>query len=444
MSELNQTFHDADLDPALVAALDAQQLTVRRVDDGDRAATDPWLDAVARGFLDEERSDTHREAFFDRTAYRRKLGVHDAQGAQPEIPVATFASWGAELTVPGGTVPACAISSVTVAPTHRRRGLLRHLMVGELRTAAAAGFPMAMLTASEASIYGRFGFGPAAAAARWSLDVRRAGWRVAEPHAADAPGRIDFVSREQGRALAEALHDRVRLTSPGEIDMPGGHWDRFFGTRPDAEKAGELRVAQYRSAAGDVDGLVGYRLSHNHDDFSDNTLDVSFLLAATDVAYAALWRFLLSMDLMGTIKASELSVDEPLWWMIADQRAATIEVGDHQYLRILDVPRALASRRYDVADSVVLQIDDPLGLADGRFVLTTAAGGSAEVTASDQAAGTGDAPTARLGVAELSAILLGGVSPATLAAAGRIAADDPARLTRLFATTRAPRLSFWY
>lgn len=441
MSELNQTFHDADLDPALVAALDAQHLSVRRVDDADRSATDPWLEAVARGFLDEERNDTHREAFFERTAYRRKLGVYDPQGPQPEVPVATFASWGAELTLPGGVVPSCAISSVTVAPTHRRRGLLRHLMVGELRAAAAAGFPVAMLTASEASIYGRFGFGPAAAAAAWTIDVRRAGWRVAEPSAADAPGRIDFVSREQGRALAEDLHHRVRLTSPGEIDMPGGHWDRFLGTRPDAEKAGELRVAQYRAAGGEVDGLVGYRISHNHDDFSGNTLTVAFLLAATEAAYAALWRFLLSMDLMGTIKASELSVDEPLWWMIADQRAATIEVGDHQYLRILDVVGALTARRYDVADAVLLEVDDPLGFAGGRFLLTTDADGSAEVHAVEGAA---DAPTARLGVAELSAILLGGVSPATLAAAGRIAADDPARLTRLFATTRAPRLSFWY
>ncbi|RZI95747.1 MAG: GNAT family N-acetyltransferase [Microbacterium sp.] len=444
MNDLNQTFLDADVDGSLVAALASQQLEVHRVDSADRTATDPWLDAVARGFLDEERSDTHREAFFDRTAYRRKLGVYDPRGPQPEVPVATFASWGAELTLPGGAVPSCAISSVTVAPTHRRRGLLRHLMVGELQAAVDAGFPLAMLTASEASIYGRFGFGPAAAAAEWSIDVRRAGWRVAEPHDAEAPGRIDFVSREQGRARAEDLHDRVRVTSPGEIDMPGGHWDRAFGTRPDAEKAGELRVAQYRSADGEVDGLVGYRISHNHDDFSDNTLRVAFLLSATDAAYAALWRFLLSMDLIGTITASELSVDEPLWWMIADQRAVTMKVGDHQYLRILDVAGTLEARRYDVVDTVVLDVDDPLGFASGRFRLATAADGSAQVSPVADDADTGEAPVTRLGVAELSAILLGGVSPATLDAAGRLQADDPDRLTRLFATTRTPRLSFWY
>lgn len=435
MSDINSTFYDSDLDAELVAVLRTQGLEVRKADSGDRAQTDPWLDAVARGFLDSERNDTHRQGFFERTAYRRKLGVYDAAGAQPEIPIATFATWGAELTLPGGVVPSCAISSVTVAPTHRRRGLLRSLMVGELRAAAAAGFPVAMLTASEAGIYGRFGFGPAAAAAKWRIDLRRAGWRVSEP-----VGRVDFISREEGRALAPDLHERVRFASPGEIDMPGGHWDRTFGTRPDAQKAEELRVAQYRSPEGAVDGLVVYRVTDT-ESFGGATVRVVMLLAATDAAYAALWRFLLSMDLVATVEASELSVDEPLWWMIADQRAAKITVGDHQYLRILDVPAALSARRYDLADTVVLEIEDDLGFAGGRFVLTTRADGTAEVAATDAAA---DAPVARMTVVELSTILLGGVSPAILAKAGRLQADDPARLTRLFATPVAPRLSFWY
>ena len=435
-ADLRARFFDAPLDPAMIAEVEAQQLSVRTVDGGERAQTDRWLDAVARGFLDGERNDVQRQAFFERTAYRRKFGIFDADGVQSDVPIATFATWGAELTVPGGVVPACAVSSVTVAPTHRRRGLLRSMMLGELRTAAQTGYSLAMLTASEAGIYGRFGFGPAAAAAEWSIDVRRAGWRVAEP-----AGRVDFISREQAREVAPGLHDRIRLGSPGEIDMPGGHWDRFFGTRPDAEKAEELRVAQHRSDDGAVDGLVAYRVRGDDDDFARASVEVSLLLAVTDDAYAALWRFLLSMDLIGTVKASELSVDEPLWWMIADQRAVSITVRDHQYLRVLDVAAALEARRYDTADTVVLEIDDPWGIAAGRFVLTASEDGSARVTTAD---GPVDAPTARMGVAELSALLLGGVSPTTLARAGRIRADEPARLTRLFAAPGAPRLSFWY
>ena len=429
--------HDASLDRTMTDELAARDLVVRRVDDAQRAETDPWLEAVSRGFLDGERNDTQREAFFAGSAYRRKLGVFDESAPQPEVPVATFASWAAELTVPGGVLPACAISSVTVAPTHRRRGILRAVMTGELRTAVERGLPVAILTVSESTIYGRFGFAPAALAAQWSIDARRARWV-----GPDAPGRIDFVARTEGRALAAALHERVRGQTPGEIDMPGGHWDRFFGTRPDVEKAEQLRVVQYRSAAGDVDGVAVYRVTENESDFAASTADVHLLVAATDEAYAGLWRFLLTLDLIATVRASELSVDEPLWWMIADQRAATVTVRDHHYTRILDVPAALSARTYDVADTVVLEVADPLGIAAGTFVLTTDAEGAGAVDIVDEPP-VGVA-VVRIGVAELSALLLGGVSAVTLARAGRLVADDPARLALLFASTVPPRLSFWY
>ncbi|WP_228495917.1 GNAT family N-acetyltransferase [Microbacterium sp. VKM Ac-2870] len=429
--------HDASLDRTMIDELAARDLVVRRIDDAVRADVDPWLEAVSRGFLDGERNETQREAFFAGSAYRRKIGVFDETAPLAEIPAATFASWATELTLPGGEVPACAISSVTVAPTHRRRGILRSVMAGELRTAIQRGLPVAILTVSESTIYGRFGFAPAAVAAQWSIDARRARWI-----GPDAPGRIDFISRAQGRELAVALHERARRQTPGEIALPGGHDERFFGTRADSEKPEQLRVIQYRSPAGDVEGVAVYRVTENEDDFTASTVDVGFFVAVTDEAYAALWRFLLSMDLIGTVRASELSVDEPLWWMIADQRAATITLRDHHYARVLDVPAALSARRYDVADTVVLDVTDPLGIAAGTFVLTTDAEGLASVDiVDDPPLGV---PATRLGVAELSALLLGGVSPVTLARAGRLASDDAARLARLFASTVPPQLSFWY
>lgn len=443
MTDLTDTFHHAPVGDALKEALAVQGLTVRRVDDSSRAESDAWSNAVARGFLDPERNEAQQQAFFDRAAYQRKIGVYDEAGPQPLLPVATFASWGAHVTLPGGadapspTVPACAISAVTVAPTHRRRGLLRGVMSSELRTAAAVGFPVAALTVSESSIYGRFGFAPAALAAQWTLDVRRAGWVGPQ-----APGRIDFLTREQGRARVEQLHDRVRAGMPGEIEMPRGHWDRVFGTRPDVDKPGGSRVVQYRSPAGEVDGLAVYSVAENADDYAASRLDLGILLAATPEAYAGLWRFLLSMDLIATIRAGELAVDEPLWWMIADQRAARIEVRDHHYLRILDVPATLSARRYDVADSIVVEVRDALGIAEGTFVLTTDVDGSGLVEAVDDP--PLGLPSVRLGVAELSALLLGGVSAVTLARAGRIEADDAQRVARLFGTASAPRLSFWY
>ncbi|MCK6081139.1 GNAT family N-acetyltransferase [Microbacterium sp. EYE_5] len=436
MSSLADSFHSAPLDDDLRSGLESQGLQVSRVGDDDRAAADRWLDAMSRGFLDGERNDSQRAESFARSRYRRKVGVYDPQSVQPDEPVATFASWGADLTLPGGaTVPMCAVSSVTVAPTHRRRGILSRVMRGELRTAVAQGFPIAGLTVSESGIYGRFGFAPAAAAATWEIATRRARWIGPE-----APGRLDYVTREQGRDAAARLHERTRLASPGEIDMPGGHWDRFFGTRPDAEKAEKLRAVQYRSPDGEVDGVALYSVSENEDDWAASTANVVLLLAATDAAYAGLWRFLLSLDLIGTVRASELSVDEPLWWMIADQRAARIRIQDHQYLRILDVPATLQARTYDVDDVIALEVSDPLEIAAGTFVLSAGEEPGVDVV-DDPPLGV---PLVRLGVAELSAILLGGVSPVTLARAGRIETDDSHRVARVFSSTTTPRLSFWY
>jgi predicted acetyltransferase len=394
MSDDQQPFHDAPLDAAMSEALANQGLRIEQIDNATRVQNDPWLSAVARGFLEDEPVEVRREAFVGHTAHRRKLGVYDATCPQPEIPVATFASWPTELTVPGCTV-------------------------------------------SASTIYGRFGFGAAAAAANWEIRTRRAGWIGPE-----APGRVDFVSRDQAREVAEALHERVRVTSPGEIALPGGHLNRFFGTSPDAEKAERLRTIQYRSPAGEVDGLAVYRVVENPDDFSESTLELSWLLAATDDAYAGLWRFLLEMDLIALLRASELGLDEPLWWMIADQRAAKITVTDHQYVRILDVPAALTSRRFGAADTIALEVDDSLGIAGGTFIATTDAEGRATVEAVDAPPAGG--PLLRLGVRELSSLFLGGVSVSTLARAGRVEADDPTRIARVFQTVESPRLSFWY
>jgi predicted acetyltransferase len=335
-------------------------------------------------------------------------------------------------------VPSCAISAVTVAPTHRRRGIARAMLEGELRAAAGAGIPVAMLTVSESPLYGRYGFAPAASSASWRIETRRAAWIGPRP-----AGRVDFIARETLRALAPDLHERVRSSRAGEIDVPGSHWDGFAGTKPTAERAGDKRAIQYTDAAGEVRGLALYTVRENHDDFTKATVQVVYLLADGDDAYAALWRFLLELDLVAEVRADELAADEPLLWMIADQRAATVTLRDHQYVRILDVAAALEMRRYGTSGVLALEVDDALGHAEGRFLLEVDDHGAGRVRAWE-----GDAPAGAvelsLGIAELSAVYLGGVSIATLAAAGRVRTSDAASASRVLSWHTAPRLSIWY
>lgn len=424
--------------PLDVAATERIAAVGLRWDLVDGEARDNWLQAVARGFLDPERDEKQRETARRLMAYRRMVGVFDDRGPMPHLPIATFATWDSELSVPGGrTIPSCAVSGVTVSPTHRRRGLARTMMEGELRVAASLGYPVAMLTATEAVLYGRYGFASAANVTSWKIRTRQAGWIGPVPE-----GRIDFISREQWRELGPQLHERARQHMPGEAIIPPSHWDTFAGTREDAKDAGAIRVVQYRDRDGAPQGALAYRVTENETDYANSSVAISMLIAVTDDAYAALWRWVLSLDLIGTVTASERSMDEPLRYMLADPRAAEVTVMDHQYVRILDVTAALSARTYGRAGSLVLDVDDPLDIDSGRFLLMADADGAATV------ARITDVPdgvaTVALGTTELSALCLGGVSARTLRSAGRIVTDAAELIDDLFRSRDVPRLSFWY
>src|SRR5688572_14356428 len=73
--------------------------------------------------------------------------------------VATAGSYNLEIAVPGGSLPMAGLTIVTVRPTHRRRGLLRELIRLHLEDASRRGVAISGLWASEAPIYGRFGYG---------------------------------------------------------------------------------------------------------------------------------------------------------------------------------------------------------------------------------------------------------------------------------------------
>ncbi len=408
-----------------------------------------WLQSAARGFQDAERSPEQVAASRERSGYRRVTGVYDPEAPVADAPVATIASWIGDLAVPGGAViPSCAISSVTVAPTHRRRGVARAMLEGELRATQAAGIPVAMLTVSESPLYGRYGFAPAASSAAWTIETKRAAWIGPRPD-----GRVDFIPRDRVRELMPVLHERIRHTTAGEIDIAGSFWDMFAGTNPTAERAGEKRAIQYADASGAVRGAAVYAVRENESDFTKGNVSVHYLVAETDDAYAALWRFLLELDLVAEVHADNLSLDEPLLWMIADQRAAKITVRDHQYVRIIDVAAALERRRFGATGRLVLDVDDALGLSSGRYLLEVDDDGAGRVHRLDEGEST-DAVVLALGIAELSATYLGGVSLATLARAGRVKADTGgpasafseavATASRVLGWHTAPRLSIWY
>jgi predicted acetyltransferase len=412
---------------------------------------EPWFQAMERGFLGsrapEETMPRRREAL----EHRRLSGVWDDTAADAATPIATASAWSTELTLPGHrSIPAWAISTITVAPTHRRRGIARQLMEAELRTAVQHQLPVAILTASEATIYERFGFAPAAMRADWTIDTTRATWTGPVP-----AGRVQFVTTEQGRDEGGLdIFRRARLQTPGEIHLEGHLWRRLFGG-PGRAKPEDLRVVRYDDEEGIQQGLAIYKIAEaGH---GPATIQLEYLTSATDDAYAALWRFLVEHDLVSTIDAPLRCVDEPVRWQLSDSRAAVENaVGDHLWVRILDVKAALEARRYRAAGRFVLELDDPLGYANGSYLLDigvsgpdasgTDASGTASVTLLDSS-DPGDAHRLAMRASTLGAAYLGGTSVTTLARAGRIREQTPgaaAAADAAFGSATAPWLSTWF
>ena len=102
--------------------------------------------------------------------------------------MATTAWFDKTLNVGRGLLPLRMITDVTTSPAHRRRGLVRRLMEDCLADAVDHDVPLAALTASEATIYGRWGFGVATLGQEVELDT---GPRFGLRDFSD-PGRVEL------------------------------------------------------------------------------------------------------------------------------------------------------------------------------------------------------------------------------------------------------------
>lgn len=437
---MTQDFRTAPVDERSAATLAAKGLEFRLIDRGDRDAMERYVQAEMRGFLGSTMSqgplDAHVAEFGEN---RRNVAVYDPHGADPLAPIATTNAWPGPVTLPGGReIDAWAVSGVTVAPTHRRRGIQRQLMEGELRTARDLGLPMAMLTVSESSIYGRYGYGVAALAAEIKVSTRCLTWTGPQPD-----GRLDFVTVREWRDAAAELFERTRLRHPGEVRPFPLRWDQAAGfVSEDGDKSASRRAIQYRDAAGAVRGLALYKVDEGTtpEDFTAHEAQIITMIAETDDAYAALWRCFIEMDLVTTIRYDLGTADEPVRWMVSNFRAVEVKPFDMQYLRILDVPRVLEARGYEAPGEVSFEVSDDLGFAVGAWRLRS--DGSAATV--EPAAG---APDVSLRIVELSSIVLGGVSVETLRAAGRIREHTPGAartLAQVMSTSQTPAISSWY
>lgn len=390
------------------------------------ADTATWIRAMMAAFLGPRPGPEEIATMAASYAGQRLRGVYETADTSP---VATLRSWDTAMTVPGGEVAADAISSIGVRATHRRRGLLRTLLVDDLAEAVRAGTPVAALTSTQGSLYERFGFGLAAWTRSLTLDTRAARFRDAGP-----TGRLRTLDPAGFAAVAGPIQDRARRRHPGSMDRSAASWHALI-TGGGHDSSSRSAVA-WADATGRPAGYVVHGVAESWWGTGSATLAVHDLQATTPESYRELWRHLGSLDLVGEVGWANASLDEPLPWLLTDHRAVSSGgPRDMLWLRVLDVPGALGARRYPVTDRIVLRVHDPDRHAEGGWALDTTDPVTPAVAA------TTDTPDVEMDAAALGSLYLGGVDPRVLARAGRLSEHSPGaagRLARLFAAPAVP------
>jgi predicted acetyltransferase len=298
------------------------------------------------------------------------------------------------------------------------------------------GEPLAALWAAEAAIYQRFGFGLATMSVNLEAETAAVGFAREWPR----EGTCRLIPAGDGLGLVTPIYEAAKSKRAGFLARTPDWW---LGILPLAEKdakgGGARRLVVYETA----EGPEAYAIYKTKGEWNNRgpagTLTVEEAIASTPRGMREIWRYLLEVDLVRTLKTWRLPADHPLFLLADEPRRLGTTMGDGLWLRIIDLAAALAGRTYglDGHGSGTLTFD----LRDeycpwnaGRWLLDVS-DGHATVSRTE-------APAAfALDANDLGSLFLGGFTATALAGAGRVVELRPGGLIAadgLFPTTSVP------
>lgn len=309
-----------------------------------------------------------------------------------------------DLSLPGGTVvPIAGLTWVGVHPDVRRRGVLAAMMTDHLTRCRDAGLAISALHASEAGIYGRFGYGMAAL--QHQVTIGR-GTTFSAPHIHDeAAGITTHLVTMSARGVSDrmrACQSRLARDFPGTIVGSSGFFSLMAFEPAEALRDKEPRRVIFARHDGEDVGYVGLRREHKWDRARPSGTVVVGAFCGLPAARLALARRVVDLDLMGTTKLESIGADDPLLgWLGGPRDTNDLQTWDSTWIRLVDLGAAWPLRSFEGDCDVVVQVEDSYAPWNaGRWRLTASSG-------SGSAARTDDPADVRLDVAVLGAGFLG-------------------------------------
>jgi predicted acetyltransferase len=332
-----------------------------------------------------------------------------------------------EIGVPGGLACAAGTTLVGVLPTHRRRGILRGLMRAQLDDVRERGEPLAYLWASQDAIYGRFGFGVASFTGTIELPSDRiAFWRSFEP-----AGRVRLLDVDEAVEVFASLQRRAAAHHPGMFVRPPEWWRNRRLADPEAGREGGGEMVRALLELDDEPAAYAlYRLHFSAErGIPTGYTSVIEAVGISSVATREIWRYLLEIDWMASIRAHLLPLDHELLLLVQEPRRLRLNYRDGLWVRVVDVEAAMRARTFRAADPVVVELTDTF-CAWNEGVWELGPEGASRTTA---------APELRLESQALGSAYMGGFTFSQLARAGRVEELVDGALDRADTLFRAER-----
>lgn len=398
-----------------------------------------WRKTVRHGFGEHVHPDDIVRLRNERVELDRLVAAVDTQSNRIIGTGGADSYW---LTVPGGElVPMAGVAYMTTSVTHRRQGAFSNMMTYIHDVARERGDVISGLWASQSHLYGRFDYGLSINSYDWEIDPSFGEFsHFPAANANNADIKVSFIDADEADVVLPGIYERMHRQTTGSVNRTSGRWRyQLFDEERVRQGASPLFFAVCEEA-GEQTGYVSYRMRRQGD--SDmGTLEVVEQVSATEVAHAAIWRFLLDFDLVGNITAINRPSDDSLWWMLSDPRRLRRKSHDALWVRLLDIPKALEARTYN-SDGILKigLVSDVQPESAGTYVIEIDdSRGSVKKTT--------DKPDVVMTPADLSALYLGGISSGPLFEAGRIneiTTGSLAKLTGMFNTDSAPWCAHYF